>query len=281
MAMSHPNIIALHASFEDTDSVYLLLEYANGGSLYNMMQRHGRLIEKQAAKIFVDTAKAVMHLHAKGIIHRDVKPENVLLCEGSSVAKLADFGWCAEMPKDGAERYTFCGTWDYLAPEMLHNEPHGAPVDVWTLGILLFEMLVGKPPFAEVKRVEALRRITIVEFSYPADITASARDLISQMLVRAPEQRLPLQKAICHKWVLELSERGTPSSGQLGRRSRGVEPQLPAHLRALSRERLNKLELDSPRLSNRVEILPEPRDGQYGGCSIGSSVGTSLGSGSQ
>jgi len=251
MAMKHPNIILLHDAFEDSEHVYLVLEYASGGSLYSMMQTRGRLPESTAAMIFLDIANAVSHLHSKGIIHRDVKPENVLLCE-HSIAKLADFGWCAEMPKDGAERYTLCGTWDYLAPEMLHNEPHGAPVDIWTLGVLLFEMLTGRAPFIEAKRVDALRRITQVDLRFPSEVSATAQDLLRQLIVRAPQSRLPLRRAVEHPWV--QAHMGQ-SMGKTWSQVPAAQPQQEcpgttskplATLRSLSRERLNKIELDSP-----------------------------------
>merc|ERR1719454_1359516 len=130
MRLQHPNILRLHYYFEDASKVYLLLEYANGGSLFSLLRKRGRLLESEAAPIFVDVAKALDCLHNYGIVHRDLKPENILMCSGD-VAKLADFGWCQEISKDGVPRHTFCGTWDYLSPEMVENEPHNHTVDIW------------------------------------------------------------------------------------------------------------------------------------------------------
>eukprot|EP00932_Pfiesteria_piscicida_P009538 SRR837773.20275.p1 GENE.SRR837773.20275~~SRR837773.20275.p1 ORF type:complete len:427 (-),score=49.19 SRR837773.20275:274-1554(-) len=198
--LRHPNILALYQRFEDGESSRLLLEYAAGGSLFWLL-RHSqgsRLAPERAAPLFAQVCSALIFLHSNGIVHRDIKPENILLCEGD-IAKLADFGWCAELSRGSSgpsSRQTFCGTFDYLSPEMIHDEPHGFGVDVWAMGVLLYEMLLGRPPFASRSQAECVARISKVEFKVPGEVPCAAAELISKFLVREPERRLPLDHAL-------------------------------------------------------------------------------------
>lgn len=200
LLIKHRNVLRLFYYFEDSQKVYLLLEYANGGSLFSHLRKKGKLKEDEAAPLFVDVVSALDYLHKRGIVHRDLKPENILMCSGD-VAKIADFGWCAEVSKDGAQRNTFCGTWDYLSPEMVQNQPHDYTVDIWAAGVLLFEMLTGRPPFSASSQVKALTRITDVDLQIPEMISAMARDLIIKLLRKEPSERLALQDAEQHPWV--------------------------------------------------------------------------------
>lgn len=200
--IQHPNILRLIFYFEDETNVYLLLEYARNGSLFSVLRKRGRLPEPEAAGFFVDVASALDYLHQHGVVHRDLKPENILMCDGN-VAKLADFGWCAEVSKDGGLRHTFCGTWDYLSPEMVSNEPHDHTVDIWAMGVLLYEMLVGRPPFSASSQFKAMSRITKVDLQIPESISAGARDIISNLIVKERTKRLTLVAAAQHHWVVK------------------------------------------------------------------------------
>lgn len=200
--VQHPNILRLIFYMEDEINVYLLLEYAKNGSLFSVLRKRGRLPEPEAAAFFVDVASALDYLHKHGVVHRDLKPENILMCDGN-VAKLADFGWCAEVSKDGGLRHTFCGTWDYLSPEMVSNEPHDHTVDIWAMGVLLYEMLVGRPPFSASSQFKAMSRITKVDLQIPENISAAARNIISNLIVKDRTKRLTLVAAAQHHWVVK------------------------------------------------------------------------------
>jgi len=200
--VQHPNILRLLYYFEDEANVYLLLEYAKNGSLFSVLRKRGRLPEPEAAGFFVDVASALDYLHKHMVVHRDLKPENILMCDGN-IAKLADFGWCAEVSKDGGLRHTFCGTWDYLSPEMVSNEPHDHTVDIWAMGVLLYEMLVGRPPFSASSQIKAMGRITKVDLQIPENISPAARDIISNLIVKERTKRLTLVAAVQHHWVVK------------------------------------------------------------------------------
>ena len=141
----HDNIIRLHAAFEDASFVSLVLEIANGGSLYKRLQSAKVFTEAQASEVLGDVIRAIIYLHSMSppVLHRDLKPENVLIAEDKF--KIADFGWSNV---EDEYRNTFCGTPDYLAPEMIRGNGHNDRLDVWTIGVLMYELLIGRPPFS-------------------------------------------------------------------------------------------------------------------------------------
>ena len=123
------------------------------------------------------------------MIHRDIKPEN-LLVDSKGEVKIADFGWSVHAPS--SKRHTLCGTLDYLPPEMVEGHAHDKSVDIWSLGVLAYEFLVGSPPFEAQGHSETYRRIAKVDLKFPPFVSAGARDLISKLLVKDPKQRLSL-----------------------------------------------------------------------------------------
>jgi len=196
--VQHENIIRLHESFEDGHQLSLLLEFAPNGTLFARIRSQGRLPDEEAAQTFGCVLNALTYLHERGIAHRDVKPENVLMFpEGR--AKLADFGWCAQVSTgmlDGraSKRQTFCGTTEYLSPEMLDRRSHDHRVDLWAAGVLIFEMLVGNAPFS------CFKSILDVDYSLPDNLRREARVLIRGLLRGQPQDRLSARDALEHPW---------------------------------------------------------------------------------
>ena len=139
------------------------------------------------------------------MIHRDIKPENLLIGLKGEL-KIADFGWSVHDSKleAGSRRETLCGTLDYLPPEMLEQQTYDTNVDIWSLGVLLYEFLVGVPPFEMEDQVETCRRIRAVKLSIPPDVPEGAKDLVLKLLVRDPSQRLSLKGVLSHPWVREM-----------------------------------------------------------------------------
>lgn len=195
--LRHENILRLYGYFCDDKTIYLILEYAPNGDLYNEIKSKGRIPESRAARYIQQITLGLIYLHSKNVIHRDIKPENLLNFEG--VIKLSDFGWSVHTLI--TRRKTLCGTLDYLPPEMVCREDYDQHVDYWTLGVLIYEFLVGKPPFVTETSTETYRRIENVEFVFPGSISTYAKDLISKLLRRDPNERMELKGVLEHPWI--------------------------------------------------------------------------------
>ncbi len=143
-------------------------------------------------------ADALSYCHSKKVIHRDIKPENLLLGIYGDL-KIADFGWSVHAPS--SRRTTICGTLDYLPPEMIDDKPHDEKVDLWSLGVLCYELLVGKPPFETPTHDGTYQKITRVEYKCPSSMSPEAVDLISKLLRKNPNERLSLEGVMNHPWI--------------------------------------------------------------------------------
>lgn len=199
----HPYISRLYSFFFDETNVYLILEYAVHGELYQLLKAHRRFDDITASNYIFQVSCALEHLHLKGIIHRDIKPENILLAADRSI-RLSDFGWSVKAdPNPGRRRLTICGTLDYLPPEMVESKEHDYTVDSWLLGILCYEFLVGRPPFEEVDKMATYKRIAKVDLNIPSFVEDDAADLIRKLLQKDPKLRLPLSEVANHPWIVK------------------------------------------------------------------------------
>ncbi|CAO4376300.1 unnamed protein product [Caenorhabditis nigoni] len=203
--LRHPNILTLYGYFHDDKRVFVILDYASRGELFNVLQaQQGHKVSEVIAARFVrQLANALKYCHSKGVIHRDIKPENLLL-DSKLNLKLADFGW--SVVADHSKRHTLCGTMDYLAPEMVSNQPHDFNVDIWAIGILLFEMLVGFAPFANQTGDKLIARIKECKIYIPSTVSDGAASLINAIIKKEPSERLPLNDIMAHPWIKEMQE---------------------------------------------------------------------------
>lgn len=157
-----------------------------------------RFPEVTAAHYVAQIADALKYCHARKVIHRDIKPENLLIGAKGEI-KIADFGWSVHAPS--SRRTTLCGTLDYLSPEMVHGKTHNEKVDLWSLGVLCYEFLVGHPPFEANTYDETYRKISKAMLVFPEHVSELARDLIKRLLVVDPDARLDLDGVLCHPWI--------------------------------------------------------------------------------
>lgn len=187
--VKHPFLVGLRYSFQTPEKLYFVLDYVNGGELFFHLQRDKRFSEQRARFYAAEIVSALEYLHKMDIIYRDLKPENILLDAEGHVA-LTDFGLAKEGVEVGDTTSTFCGTPEYLAPEVLRKQEYGMAVDWWCLGAVLYEMIVGLPPFYSRDCTEMYDRILHDKLRFPPHVSEAAKSVISELLVRDPKKRL-------------------------------------------------------------------------------------------
>jgi len=186
----HPYIVGMVKAFQTKDKLFFLLDYCAGGELFFQLGKVGQFEESRAKFYAAQITLAIEYMHARDIIYRDLKPENVLLDERGNV-RLTDFGLSKEGVRDSSEgANSFCGTPEYIAPEVLNRKGHGRAVDWWSLGALLYEMITGLPPFYSRNREVMFEKIMKAELTFPPTMSTVCRDLLSRLLVRDPTKRL-------------------------------------------------------------------------------------------
>ena len=202
----HPNVVKLFGHFEDNTYCYFIMEYIPGGNIYAYVPKNGMrtISTQQVASIIKDVISATYFLHnmVPPIIHRDIKPENVLLASGM-IAKLTDFGWSNYMQGD-YKRTTVCGTPIYLAPEMINNTGHDEKVDIWCIGVLLFELMTGVQPWRGTDVNTVKMNIVRLKINWPKNMDRKAGDLISRILRYNPEERISLESMLMHPFFTQF-----------------------------------------------------------------------------
>ncbi|XP_004635357.1 serine/threonine-protein kinase DCLK3 [Octodon degus] len=206
-SLSHPNIVKLHEVYEMEMEIYLIMEYVQGGDLFDAIIESVKFPEPEAALLIMDLCKALVHMHDKNIVHRDLKPENLLVQlneDKSTTLKLADFGLAKHVVRP---IFTVCGTPTYVAPEILSEKGYGLEVDMWAAGVILYILLCGFPPFRSPERDqdELFNIIQLGHFEFLApywdNISDAAKDLVSRLLVVDPKKRYTAHQVLQHPWI--------------------------------------------------------------------------------
>jgi len=186
--IQHPFIVQLHYAFQTKDKLYMILDYINGGELFFHLKKEGRFQENRVRFYAAEIVCALSHLHSLGIVYRDLKPENILLNSEGHIT-ITDFGLSKQIKQDEGT-HTFCGTPEYLAPEVLKGQGHGIAVDWWSLGTLIYEMLTGLPPFYSQNINIMYQKILNGELRFPSYVSSEAQSLLEGLLTREVEKRL-------------------------------------------------------------------------------------------
>ena len=202
--INHPYSIKLYNHFEDNDKLYLIMEPASNGNLYSFIENNKNQKIKSnetIKKIIIQTIEIIKYLHSKDIIYRDIKPENILLDKDNNI-KLCDYGWASYLTKDQFCK-VYCGTPEYVSPEMVKKYPYNEKVDIWGIGVLIFELLFGYPPFSSNFNEDRYNNIKEGKINWPKEINdKDAKDLIGKILKINPNERLSLEEIEKHPWLI-------------------------------------------------------------------------------
>ncbi|XP_005176429.1 uncharacterized protein LOC101900590 isoform X2 [Musca domestica] len=224
--LRHQHITRLYEVMQSETMIYLVTEYAANGEIFDHLVDNGRMKEPEAARVFSQLVSAVHYCHRKGVVHRDLKAENVLLDKDMNI-KLADFGFSNHY-EDGSPLTTWCGSPPYAAPEVFQGlEYDGPKADIWSLGVVLYAMVCGALPFDGKTLLELKSRVVTGKFRIPYFMSQDCENLIRNMLVVEPEKRYTIKQVMKHRWVSEwmneverdcsqtpLLSSDVPSSGQ-------------------------------------------------------------------
>lgn len=201
--------------------MYLVLEFAKNDTLFKFIRSRPitQISLGERVRLFVQVLDAVEYIHSQRIVHRDLKPENILLDENMNV-KLSDFGWAVEL-REGQSRRTFCGTYEYMAPEVFEGEDYGFSVDIWAIGVLLFELLQGRSPFVGKSVFQIFKKIISEPLSFDPDLDPEAEALLRSILVVNPNNRCSITEIRNHNFVvsnLPKTEPKLPQSASIDKR---------------------------------------------------------------
>jgi len=203
--VNHPYSVKLVNHFEDNDKLYLIMELASNGNLYNLIQKSKKDKVKNLElikKLIIQTIEIIKYLHSLNIIYRDIKPENLLLDKDYNI-KLCDYGWATYITP-GKFLTVYCGTPEYVSPEMLKKYPYNEKVDIWALGVLIFELVFGYAPFASNFNEDRYNNIKAGKINWPNDLNNEyndIKDLIEKILKINPKERISLDEIENHSWL--------------------------------------------------------------------------------
>lgn len=196
--LNHPNIIKCYGSFRDEEKLYIVFEYASGGELYEELQKETRFSVEKTKKIIRDIVRALIYCHSLNICHRDLKPENIMIVKdknGNDVYKIID--WGGGFIHRGKSIKGMRGTLDYLAPELISGKEYDCnKVDVWTVGVLTYELLVGKPPFEGENRNATFMRIARVDLQYPEYLSEECKTFMTKIFKSDPKKRPTMEQIL-------------------------------------------------------------------------------------
>ena len=244
--IEHENIVNLYDVWENRGEIYLVMEYAQGGELFEYVRGSGALPEQEAVRLFRQIIAGLSYCHRFSICHRDLKPENLLIDSQKNI-KLADFGMAALQP-EGRWLKTSCGSPHYAAPEIIWGRPYeGAQADVWSCGIILYAMLSGCLPFDGKDLTRVLRAVKKGTYMIPRDMSREAQDLIGRILVQDPDDRITMEEIWDHPLVAKYDEYHAsllPEGKQL------VGPPPPLHEKECGRRITSQEDIDTEILRN-------------------------------
>lgn len=203
--LHYKHILKLFGYFITPNDVVLVIEYVGGRSLFSIVSSKIELKETKIRKILYQLSKAIAYMHLRGVIHRDIKLENVLL-DSSEDVKVIDFGWSVHCPKENELRNTFCGTVPYLSPEAVAKKSYDKAVDVWALGILGYELYFGSLPFFGEDKKRTFEKISKDRLKFPKPLRLDAEHFLRSLLCKDQQKRPKIEEVLKQKYFQELRD---------------------------------------------------------------------------
>lgn len=226
--IDHPFIVNLKYAFQNEAHLFMVIDFLSGGELFYHLNQHNHFTEQRAKFYCAEVVSAIGYLHENDILYRDLKPENLVLDLQGHVC-LVDFGLCRMDLTGDSKTNTFCGSAEYMAPEVLRGMPYGKAIDWWALGILVYEMLTGLPPFWDEDEDTMQNKIQSAPLDLPNYLTADAKDFLSRILIRDPDARLGsgvngTMDVKSHSWLSDID--------WIALENREVQPEFIPHLQS-------------------------------------------------
>lgn len=258
--LKHPSVLQLYTFFQDANYVYLVLELAHNGELHRYMNHIARpFTETESASILKQVVAGLLYLHSHNIMHRDISLSNLLLSREMHV-KIADFGLATQLKRPDERHMTMCGTPNYISPEVVSRTSHGLPADVWSVGCMLYTLLVGRPPFETDAVQSTLNKVVMSEYIMPAHLSYEAQDLINKLLKKLPHERITLEAVLCHPFMLKCSNGGHSVPGALNVFSQSMESGDSGIITFASSDSRNSQQIRSVENSGPQQVLPQIRE---------------------
>ncbi|KAI8801989.1 calcium/calmodulin-dependent protein kinase type 1 [Cladochytrium replicatum] len=211
--LHHEHLVSLQDKYETERFYYIITDLATGGELFDKIVEKGSYTEKDAASLVRQILRAITYMHSNGIVHRDMKPENILFRDKvSDHILITDFG-LSKAVDEGMELQTTCGTPNYAAPEILTRKGHGKPVDMWAIGVITYVLLSGYTPFWGDDQASLFQCIMECDYEFDEEnwsqVSSSAKDFIAKLLLVDPEKRLTAEEAMAHVWLTRDADLAT------------------------------------------------------------------------
>jgi len=208
--LDHPNVCWTREIFEDRNNYYVVCELMTGGELFDRIVEKEYYTEKEAATCIADICKALVYCHDRGIVHRDLKPENIMYAnmKENSPVKVVDFGLSTRASHGDATMKTACGTPEYVAPEVISKKPYTNKCDMWSVGVIMYILLCGYPPFGEENSRLLYRKIRAADIDFPPEdwycISKEANALVNSLIIVDIEKRLSAKQVLEHPWMVKM-----------------------------------------------------------------------------
>jgi len=205
--LDHPNVVSLYRVVDTETKLYLVMELLTGGELFDRIVAKGHYSESDARTLSITIVQTMAYLHSQGVAHRDLKPENVLLAtpEEDAAIKITDFG-LSRLIDPQSLMTTACGTPGYVAPEVITHEAYSTQIDMWSVGVIVYILLCGFPPFYGENDAQMFRKIRAAQYKFLSpywdNISADAKDFVAKLLVVDPNVRMTAKQALQHKWLV-------------------------------------------------------------------------------